>query len=119
MNANPCVDFKWDELLGRICKQNVIPVLGPGLYTVRTPDAGDTLLYPFLAKKVAGKMGLSPSDENLSFTSVVFQYLEKNHDDYLGVNDFLVEQLKTVYPVPKFVETRPRQIVSPVYHHHP
>ncbi|HLP58989.1 MAG TPA: toll/interleukin-1 receptor domain-containing protein [Candidatus Deferrimicrobium sp.] len=103
MNANPCVDFKWDDLLKRICKQNVIPVLGPGLYTVRTPDAGDTLLYPYLAKKIAEKMGLSPSDEILSFTSVVFQYLEKNPDDYLGLNDFLVEleHLKTIYPVPE------------------
>ncbi|MDQ1354154.1 MAG: hypothetical protein QG657_4463 [Acidobacteriota bacterium] len=101
MNANPCVDFKWDELLGRICKQNVIPVIGPGLYTVRTSDAGDTLLYPYLAKKVAEKIGLSPGHENLSFASAVFQYLEKNHDDYLGMNDFLSDQLKTVYPVPE------------------
>jgi len=51
MNAYPGGDFKWDELLGRIGRQNVIPVLGPGLYTVRTPDAGDVLLYPYLAKR--------------------------------------------------------------------
>jgi hypothetical protein len=101
MNANPGGDFKWDELLGRIGRQNVIPVLGPGLYTVRTPDAGDVLLFPYLAKKFAGKTGLSTGDGSPSFAAVVFRYLEKNPDDYLGVNDFLVEHLKTVKPVPQ------------------
>jgi hypothetical protein len=84
MNANPGGDFKWDELLGGIGRQNVIPVLGSGLYTVRTPDAGDVLLFPYLAKKFAEKTGLSTGDGTPSFASIVFRYLEKNPDDYLG-----------------------------------
>ncbi|MGE5342342.1 MAG: toll/interleukin-1 receptor domain-containing protein [Candidatus Omnitrophota bacterium] len=106
MNANPhvdCVDsnFKWDELLGRIGRQNVIPVLGPGLYWARTPDEGDVLLYPYLAKHVAQKTGLSLCEGQTSFAAVVFHYLEQHPDDYLGVSDILRDILKTVIPVPE------------------
>lgn len=100
MNSNSYADFKWDELLQRINKQNVIPVLGPGLYKVRTPDNGDVLLYQYLAKKIAGQIGFSANDENLSFSSIAFQYLEKNSFDYLKLNEFLVENFKNMYLLP-------------------
>jgi hypothetical protein len=101
MNANPGGHFDWDELLWGIDRKNVIPVIGPGLYWVSTPGDGDVLLYPYLAKKFAEKTGLSIDEETPSFAAVVFRYLEKNNDNCRGVNDFLGEQFKKVYPVPE------------------
>jgi len=51
MKAEDCADFKWQDLLNRLSMQNVIPVIGEGLYWVRTPEAGEVLLYPYLAEK--------------------------------------------------------------------
>jgi hypothetical protein len=100
MKAKDCGDFKWKDLLARINKHNVIPVIGEGLYWVRTHDAGDVLLYPYLAEKFTAQMKLSPLPEKETFYQAVFRYLKENPDDYLAVNDFLVETLKTLYPVP-------------------
>jgi hypothetical protein len=100
MKADDCADFKWQDLLKRMNKQNVIPVIGEGLYWVRSPEVDDVLLYPYLAEKFALHMNIPRTQEKETFHQVVFRYLEKNPENYLAVNDFLVESFKTLYPVP-------------------
>jgi hypothetical protein len=105
MKADDCADFKWQDLLNRLSMQNVIPVIGEGLYWVRSPEAGDVLLYAYLAEKFALHMKLPPAPDKgtkgkETFHQAVFRYLEQNPDDYLAVKDFLVESFKTLPPVP-------------------
>ncbi len=104
MKADDCADFKWQDLLNRLSMKNVIPVIGEGLYWVRSPDTGDVLLYPYLAEKFALQMKLPPVPDKKTqgketFHQAVFRFLEQNPDDYLAVKDFLVESFKTLSPV--------------------
>ncbi len=101
MNANPCGDFKWDDLLYRINRNKVIPVIGEGLYWVNTPDAENVLLYPYLAEKLVQEMGLAPLKPNETFYQTVFRYLEQKNSDYRDVNEFLSYHLETISLVPE------------------
>jgi len=93
--------FKWDELLEQIHRQNVIPVIGQGLYWVRTDENKEVLLYNYLAEKLAQTMGYpSPEQSNHAFSKMVFRYLKDRPNDYLGLRQFLIEKLAGMYPIP-------------------
>jgi len=101
MNANPCEDFNWTDLIYRINRNKVIPVIGEGLYWVNTPDVENVLLYPYLAEKFVKEIGLAPLKPNETFHQAVFRYLEQNPNDYRTVNDFFSSHLETISLVPE------------------
>jgi len=95
-------EFGWDELLDRIEMGNVIPVIGQGLYWVRTEENKDVLLYRHLADRLAQTMGHpSPEQSNHAFSKMVLQYLKERSNDYLGLRKFLIEELSSLYPIPE------------------
>jgi len=51
----------WERVLQRLEEETVIPVLGPDLLTV-DDEGTETLLYPLLAKKLAGHLRVSSAD---------------------------------------------------------
>ena len=51
--------FNWDELLERIERRNIIPVIGRCLYLVEREGKGEVLLYHYLADKLAEEMGIN------------------------------------------------------------
>jgi len=99
MNANPCEDFNWNDLLARIARKNVVPVIGEGIYWVNTLDKENVLLYPYLAEKLVNETGLAPLIPNETFYQAVSRFLERNPNAYLSVNDFLSRHFKTISPV--------------------
>jgi len=105
MNAAIDKDFCWNDLLARINKKNVIPVIGDGLYWVREKGdksngkTGDFLLYPYLADKFPAQMNMAPANDKETFCRAVFRYLEKNPNEYLAVNDFMGRELEPLFPV--------------------
>src|SRR6478609_8115097 len=46
-------DSSWDDLLGRINENEVVPVIGPGVVTF---GAGDELLYSSLAQRLPAQL---------------------------------------------------------------
>jgi small GTP-binding protein len=102
MNNAECKDFRWDSLLDRIDKGSVIPVIGQGLYWVRTDENKEVLLYNYLAEKLAKTMGSPlPESKNRSFPKTVFQYIKEKPNDYLGLSRFLINSLAALYLTPK------------------
>ena len=105
MNADIGGNFCWDDLLHYIHMNNVIPVIGEGLYWVRHKDENSTepfLLYPYLAQTFVKEMGLQPLESNETFSQALFRYQEKNpHSDInISIQDFLIKHLDLLIPVP-------------------
>ncbi len=108
MNTESCVDFCWNDLLSYMAKKRVVPVIGEGLYWVRKKSnrqAGDFLLYPYLAKLFIKEMGLDKQISNEieeTFSLAVFRSQEQNPGKDIGnsVDDFLSEQLNHLTPIP-------------------
>jgi hypothetical protein len=70
------MDF-WEDVLGYIADERVVPVVGPELLKV-TVDGQETMLYPYIAKVLAGELGIStetPGGAGL-INDVVCQYLQ-------------------------------------------
>lgn len=95
--------FNWNELLDRIVFENVIPVIGPGLYRVELESKAESgvLLYDYLAGQVLKECGgtLTP-DESHKFAKACLAFLKKTNNDYFQLADFLKETLKGVRLVP-------------------
>lgn len=103
MEANNKADFNWDELLGQIKFNNVIPVIGHGLYRVeiKSEEISECLLYNFLAKRIAEECGeKEPIDSNHKFSKAAFDFLKKNGHNYKKLSLFLEETLKGVRLIP-------------------
>ncbi|MCP5108814.1 MAG: hypothetical protein GY950_35855, partial [bacterium] len=93
-------NFNWDELLAKIDGKKVIPVIGQGLYRVRSGENEEVLLYQHLADQLAKAMGLhSPGDTNHAFSQMVFLYLKENPNDYLRLQRLLIKNLVSLYPI--------------------
>jgi len=105
MSENSNEDFCWNDLLARIARKNVIPVIGEGLYWVREKSdksngqTGDFLLYPYLADKFPAQMGIAPAENKETFFQAVFRYMGKKPNEYLAVNDFMCRELDPLFPV--------------------
>lgn len=98
-----CEHFRWDELLKRIQRKNVIPVIGQGLYRIGSNDEpnNDISLYDFLAEKVAGSCGVTPNpEENHKFAKACLEFLKKNKQ-YLILSEFLKKTMKEVHMAPE------------------
>lgn len=124
MNNKDCNNFIWDVLLEQIDNKNVIPVIGQGVYWVRTGDNKDVLLYHYLAEKLAKEMGLPlPKYTHHAFAKSVFQYLEKKPNDYPGLQRFIMQNLSSLYPTPagplwKLVRIKPFSLfINTTYDH--
>lgn len=109
MSENSIEDYCWNDLLARIDRKNVIPVIGEGLYWVREKQdkrdnangqTGDFLLYPYLTDKFPAQMDITPAEHKETFFQAVFRYLEKNSNEYMAVNDFMCGELGPLFPVP-------------------
>jgi len=99
MNTIDNSDFNWDELLTRITMNNVVPVIGQGLYCVLTSGNKKILLYQHLFEELAKDMGLPPPEQtNHAFSEVVSQYLKKTKD-YLRLGRLLRQNLASLYPI--------------------
>lgn len=96
-------DFNWHELLERIHRKNVIPVIGQGLYWVET-DPGDKshrLLYYYLADRLLEVVGAAPQpDENHRFAKACSTYLKFTGHKYGYLSDFLKKTLLSVRLIP-------------------
>ncbi len=86
--------FNWDELLERIERRNIIPVIGRCLYLVEREGRGVVLLYHYLADKLAEEIGISPPpDAYHKFSKVALEYLKKN--SYLKLSKLLLNIIKS------------------------
>lgn len=68
-------------MLQRLEEETVVPVLGPDLLTV-VDDGAETLLYPLLAKKLAGHLGVGSADlsRGSELQDVSGRYLARSKD---------------------------------------
>ncbi|MCP5053147.1 MAG: hypothetical protein GY940_38625 [bacterium] len=83
-------NFNWDRLLERIESNNVIPVIGHGLYWIEREGKQDVLLYDWLTEKLAQETGTAPQPENNHrFLNMALEFLKKYRDDYLKLSKFL------------------------------
>ena len=71
----------WERVLQRLEEETVVPVLGPDLLTV-VDEGAETLLYPLLAKKLAGHLGVGSLDlpRGSELQDVCGRYLTKSKD---------------------------------------
>jgi hypothetical protein len=66
--------FKWNELLGRIKRKAIIPVIGHGLYWIQKEGKGEFLLYDYLAEKLIKEFNIDPPPgANHKFFKVTFE----------------------------------------------
>jgi len=71
----------WDQLIELIEEGRVVPVVGPGLLTV--PNAGGRqLLYPYLAERLAGYLGVPAGDlpKGSELNDVACRYLAQSNE---------------------------------------
>src|SRR6202045_4383324 len=64
---NTLDDDAWDDLLSFIEERRVIPIVGPELLQVVTPS-GPTLLYDWLAERLAAKLNVDTTALPRPFT---------------------------------------------------
>ena len=71
----------WERVLQRLEEETVVPVLGPDLLTV-VDEGTETLLYPLLAKKLAGHLGVGSADlpRGSELQEVSRRFLTKSKD---------------------------------------
>ncbi len=71
----------WERVLQRLEEETVVPVLGPDLLTV-AGEGTETLLYPLLAQKLAGHLGVGSLDlpRGAELQEVSRRYLTKSKD---------------------------------------
>jgi hypothetical protein len=101
MNEGSDYNFRWDELLKRIKRKNVIPVIGLGLYRVEADGESGLLLYNYLAQKLADEAKVDvPRHVNHRFAKAALEFLKKNDNDYLVLSEFLKELLGKIRLIP-------------------
>ncbi len=70
-------DFNWAELLVRIKRGKVIPVIGHGMYAIER-EGKEVLLYDYLTEKLAHEINTNPPENvNHKFSKIAFEYLKK------------------------------------------
>lgn len=93
-------NFNWEDLLGRIHRRKVIPVIGQNLLRVKTGEGEEILLYDHLAEKMAKAIGFKLLPEtNHKFSKMVFQFLKTNDSDKL--RQFIQNFLQSVQLIPE------------------
>jgi hypothetical protein len=93
-NSSSSDHFNWDELLERMERKNIIPVIGRCLYLIEREGRGEVLLYHYLADKLAEEMGIRPPpDVYHKFSKVALEYLKKN--SYLKLSKLLLTLIKS------------------------
>lgn len=97
MNNDNTTGFNWEKLLNRLKNQNVIPVIGEGLYTVRTRDRRERSLYSFLAEELAGEAGfeLTPGMKH-PFARAAFAFLNLRKREVYDLQKFLQKRIDAV-----------------------
>lgn len=96
MNSLKCDNFQWDELLCRIKRKSVIPVIGQGLYRVDIDreNKKDVRLYDYLAQELAHEYGLIlPKVANHTFASATLEFLKKKPRQYIELSRFLEDAI--------------------------
>ncbi|MCR9246283.1 MAG: toll/interleukin-1 receptor domain-containing protein [bacterium] len=101
MSSPAATERFWDRLLGDVEEPGVIPIIGEDLPSIRT-DAGDSTLYPVLAKLLAEYLGQETDDlpAGGELNAVTRRYLESGtrddpheiEDVYKGINKIVREQ---------------------------
>jgi hypothetical protein len=103
MTVTNCDRFQWDELLRRISRREVIPVIGQGLYHVEieADPKKNILLYDYLAQQVIEKYRLKPPDAaNHKFAMAALEFLRKKPNGYVELSEFLLNLIRGVRLVP-------------------
>lgn len=96
-------DFNWYELLERIRRRRVIPVVGHGLYWVAIESEGkkNVLLYDYLAGKIMEEIGehFAPG-ENHRFAKACALFVKRLDGNYLKLSHYLKETISKLRLVP-------------------
>ncbi|MCK4761467.1 MAG: toll/interleukin-1 receptor domain-containing protein [Candidatus Aminicenantes bacterium] len=87
INFDNCNNFDWDELLQKITRKELIPVIGHGLYSIEK-DGEKISLYDYIAERLANEIGFQITpDVNHKFFTVALEYLKNSgtEHDYNGL----------------------------------
>ena len=88
-------NFHWDRLLERIKRKNVIPIIGPGLYTIKKQGNAEVLLYDYLADQLAKNIKIkTPAGMSHKFSKAALEYLKRPDSDYVKLANFLAPLVK-------------------------
>jgi hypothetical protein len=99
MTEVSCDQFQWDELLNRIKRKNVIPVIGQGLYQVEIETEGkkERLLYDYLAQKLIEEYKLNPPPVvSHTFSMAALEFLKNKPKAYVELSDFLLKAIEDI-----------------------
>lgn len=90
MNNGNDAAFNWDKLLKRIVNNEVIPVVGEGLYVVHGPNREERPLYAFLAEELAreAQFTITPGMSH-PFARAAGEFLRLPRRDAYDLQDFL------------------------------
>lgn len=92
-----CENFDWETLLERIKKKKVIPVIGQGIFRIKSEDESPKLLYDFLADQVLKASGKKTiPDEYTNFAQACNYYFEEKHANYQKLIELLEGELDRV-----------------------
>ena len=87
-------DDAWEDLLNFVEEKQVIPIVGPELATVQT-EAGPENLYAWLARSLAGRLGLAvPAGQPLTLNDVIVRHLAnrgRREDVYTRIRTIMRE----------------------------
>lgn len=97
MNKMKNTDFEWVQLVDLIKTKKIIPVIGQGVYWVRTQEGEEVLLYQYLAKQLAKEIGkCQPDSTNHAFSKIYYKCQVSDRFNYQELRDFIMEKISTV-----------------------
>src|SRR5947209_13696358 len=106
----------WDQLIELIDEKRVIPVIGQDLLTI-SPSTGPTLLYPYIAERLARYLGVSPADlpKGGELNEVACRYISQGKSGqkiYAALKTIAaeIEALPVPEPLLQLAEIRPFQL---------
>lgn len=92
-----CEKFQWDELLTRIKRKNVIPIISQELYRVEieNEEKKDILLYDYLANRIVEEYKLQPPQvANHKFAVAALEFLKNKPKAYIELSEFLLKSIE-------------------------